>query len=298
MRLEKEADVGGIPMKHYEAYGIATRNTKIQGQFYRLADEEVFIHHFEPLQKNNDIILLLHGYMDHSLTSARLINRLISEGFEVVALDWPGHGLSKGETYHIQSFRQYNTIFLQLVQDMIERWGSDRIHLIAHSTGAGVVLDGLTNNLKEMPTGGIVLTSPLIKLPSHRIGKLFLPFVRKWRKQVRRIYRTNSSDPLFMKAIEEDPLQHEVIPLTWFDAYLQWHEDMRRRAKCSAENVTILQGTRDTTVHWKTNMKWLAETLPSAERILIDGGGHHLWNEGDLIRELVFRFILKRLKKT
>jgi alpha-beta hydrolase superfamily lysophospholipase len=52
--------------------------------------------------------------------------------------------------------------------------------------------------------------------------------------------------------------------------------------------VTVLQGTADTTLAWRFNLKLLKKKFPQGRFIQIDGARHHLVNESEKLREKIF----------
>ena len=49
-------------------------------------------------------VFILHGYFDHVGLYTQLIDRCLGAGFDVLAYDQPGHGLSSGTLTAIGSF--------------------------------------------------------------------------------------------------------------------------------------------------------------------------------------------------
>ncbi|MDX1696012.1 MAG: alpha/beta hydrolase [Ketobacteraceae bacterium] len=79
-------------------------------------------------------LLACHGWLDNAATYERLAPRL-AEKFQVVAMDFAGHGLSdhrpRGVRYHL----------LDNVDDVIlfaDALGWEKFHLMGHSMGAGI----------------------------------------------------------------------------------------------------------------------------------------------------------------
>ena len=60
-------------------------------------------------------VLLLHGYMDHVGLYRHLLKSLLENGFNVLAYDLPGHGLSSGEPAGIADFQDYQKIMQALL---------------------------------------------------------------------------------------------------------------------------------------------------------------------------------------
>ena len=54
-------------------------------------------------------LLLVHGYTDHVGIYGHAIRYGLSRGFNVVAFDQPGHGLSTGAQVAIDDFHRYGT---------------------------------------------------------------------------------------------------------------------------------------------------------------------------------------------
>ncbi|KAG5188541.1 Alpha/Beta hydrolase protein [Tribonema minus] len=86
-------------------------------------------------QDSRKRILALHGYLDNANTFDLLGPALAGEGYEVVAIDLPGHGLSS----HTSSDNWYDIMdyphSIAAVQDAL---GWDSCHYLGHSLGAGI----------------------------------------------------------------------------------------------------------------------------------------------------------------
>eukprot|EP00731_Ephydatia_muelleri_P029024 Em0020g668a len=79
----------------------------------------------------NAPVLALHGWQDNAGGFDNLIP-LLSKEMYIVAMDWPGHGLSSKRPYHYNTFDYVSDI--RYVADSL-KWKS--FSLLAHSMGAG-----------------------------------------------------------------------------------------------------------------------------------------------------------------
>lgn len=81
-------------------------------------------------------VLALHGWLDNSNSFAHIGPFLASKGYEVVAIDIPGHGLST-HLFPGTHFFPYCVDTLKLVIDELG-WSSSPSNIIGHSMGAGI----------------------------------------------------------------------------------------------------------------------------------------------------------------
>jgi pimeloyl-ACP methyl ester carboxylesterase len=80
--------------------------------------------------KNDELLLCLHGWLDNAASFLPLMPYL--KGKRVIALDWPGHGLSS----HRSADAHYH--FIDYVYDLLLLWETNqwqKIDIVAHSMG-------------------------------------------------------------------------------------------------------------------------------------------------------------------
>jgi pimeloyl-ACP methyl ester carboxylesterase len=87
---------------------------------------------------NQKRILALHGWLDNSNSYSYLGSHLARQGFDFVAIDVPGHGLSS----HLHGgvhFLSYCVETIKMVLESLE-WTKDeqKSNIIGHSMGAGI----------------------------------------------------------------------------------------------------------------------------------------------------------------
>lgn len=94
--------------------------------------------------ENKPKIIALHGWLDNAASFIPLAQYI--EGYHLIAIDWPGHGLSAhrpvGANYQL----------LDYVFDLyalIKHQGWQRVHLVAHSLG-GIVASIFTATFPEL----------------------------------------------------------------------------------------------------------------------------------------------------
>lgn len=169
------------------------------------------------------------------------------------------------------------------------------VHVVAHSVGSGIVTEYL---LTEGLSVGqcVVLVAPNIRSSAWSLSRithfLFEPFVGS----VRRIFRPSSKDKEFLEFRKNlDPLQFRYVPITWFEALLEWNGRMEELGECDAP-LMIIQGDSDDTVDFRYNIDFYQERFPNLDLIWIDNGEHPLLNEVEPVREEVLSHIGQRWK--
>ncbi len=126
------------------------------------------------------LILLIHGFGDHSHRYEHVAEWMNNHGYGFMAIDLWGHGRSDGKKGDIPSFR----LLLQSVETLVQQAGSlfpgiPQV-LYGHSLGGNVVLNYCLS--AETKPAAMVVTSPWLQLafkpsPALRfISNLFLRF--------------------------------------------------------------------------------------------------------------------------
>ncbi|WP_255357885.1 alpha/beta hydrolase [Geomicrobium sp. JCM 19037] len=89
-----------------------------------LNGKQIAFQYFFP-EKCEQFVLFLHGFMDHVGPQGPFIHRLVNENIGVLAIDFPGHGLSEGDRYHIDDFNRYEEVLEEGLAQLIQRGYGD-----------------------------------------------------------------------------------------------------------------------------------------------------------------------------
>ncbi|WP_336366207.1 alpha/beta hydrolase [Marinobacter sp. C2H3] len=239
-------------------------------------------------------VFILHGYFDHVGLYSQLIDRCLGAGFDVIAYDQPGHGLSSGTPAAIGSFLEYQQVLTSVM-------GAVRGHVrapwfaVGQSTGGAILIDYLLSNGHNQDTSAfrkVVLLAPLVRpagwLGARILHSLARPFFTRWR----RAFSENSGNTRFLRFLREhDPLQARAVHVDWVSALRQWvpHIESARPVDFP---VTVIQGEKDQTVDWRHNLRIIRNKFSSVEERKIPSGRHHLVNEARDLQATVFNTII------
>lgn len=277
-------------LRYFEYYGLDLADEfgkwceHIFGTF-ESSGNTLVAHIFRP-NEYRATVFLLHGYLEHCGQLNHLIRHLLNRGYAVAAYDMPGHGLSSGERGAIEDFSEYRRVLHDFAEvAKVQLRGP--YHLIGHSVGSAAALDYLFRN-EQSVFENVILVAPLIRSvlwgPSkigHRLCSLF-------GTSVPRKFSNSSSDTTFLDFVKtKDPLQVRRVPLKWVKAMYEWNDKIATCEFCD-KAVKMIQGTSDTTVAWKFNMKFLRKKFSKIQVALIDNGRHSLLNESSDISWQVF----------
>jgi len=261
-----------------------------------VGDYQIVVHTFTP-EKPKGTVYVVHGYCDHVGIYNHLIGYLINLGFAVVAFDLPGHGLSTGDVVAIGDFEDYQTtlsaVLAKTEQLMPKPW-----HVVAQSTGGAIVVDMLLSgqhNKDSSPFQKVFLLAPLVRPSAWLTGRVTYYLIRPFRQYIKRKFSVNSNDKAFLHFQKsEDPLQSKYLSAQWVGALIKWIPFIESRRSIDLP-VTIIQGKQDGTVDWRHNIKVLEKKFKGSEVLYFSNARHHLVNEIENERELIFEVVGGRI---
>ncbi|MBY4678050.1 alpha/beta hydrolase [Marinobacterium arenosum] len=247
---------------------------------------------FSPLQPAIGCALVVHGYMEHTGLYQPLIAALLGHRFRVLCYDLPGHGLSEGPRYWIDDFSRYGCQLGELIQRLQERLSGPG-YLIGFSTGAAVVImqQLLLGDTGRWPLARRILLAPLIRPAQWRSIRTKYHCLKYLLRTVARFYSVNSHDARYLHFVrEQDPLQHNRIPVDWIAAMLAWERRVELAGPLPGE-VLVVQGLEDGTVDWPHNLAVLSRLYPACRVALIEGARHQLINESPPYQQRLFKIL-------
>ncbi len=261
----------------------------VQTKHYRLA-----VHAWQ-VPNAKGTVFVSHGLFDHVGLYLGLVEQLIQAKFSVVAMDFPGHGLSEGEPAVIKSFNDYADIIGELLDSVIGDFPMP-IYAVGQSTGGAALLSYV---LREKPIPlfeKLVLLAPLIQPQGWRKVKILYLMLNKILDFVPRGFTTNSHAPEFNEFLKHhDPLQPRHVSAVWTGAMKKWIEKFDERPASNLPCL-VIQGDEDATVDWKANLPRIQSKFSNLQVEMIEGAMHHLVCEGDAWRSKVFEHTVNFLK--
>lgn len=270
--------------KYRQFYGLEFPGTHHEMGWLQVDGINVFVQHFGRRLNRHGTVFLLHGYLDHSGIQRPTIGRLLDLGFEVVTLDFPGHGLSTGDRATITSFEQY-VDSLCAVHDFYHELPGPHM-VMGHSLGGAISMTHLLKHPKVFEKA--VLIAPLYRPKSWQIMRSMHAIGRGVVKSQPRVWRNNTRDADFRRFVREvDPLSPRSIPTDWVGAMFRWISEFRSMQTSDA-SVLVVQGTSDGTVDWRGNMTMIRAKFGDVRVHLVHQGRHQLLNETDEWRERVW----------
>ena len=223
---------------------------------------------------------VFHGFASESSRYSALSAALLREGWNVLLVDLPGHGLSTGKRGHAADFSLYGDAVHQTLQNVSAYLGGPYV-AIGHSTGALAIMD----------------YSVRYEQAFHRVV-FFAPLVRTVYWPVLRFVRTITSPWIHsLRAFSTSDLGLRVFPVAWFDGLVKWNKDMQSRKSLGLPATLLLQAQKDSVVDNKFNLDFVKKRTPaglSYRRLL--GADHYniesINPDPEMLNEIL-RFIAK-----
>src|SRR5436305_11879705 len=109
-----------------------------EGRFQGLKSYSIYYQCWLPDGDTRAVLLVAHGYAEHSGRYQNLVEYFVPRGFAIYALDHRGHGRSDGERVQVDSYTDY-LADLKTFFDLVRTENPGRkIFLVGHSMGAAI----------------------------------------------------------------------------------------------------------------------------------------------------------------
>jgi acylglycerol lipase len=180
----------------------------VQGGFVGVRGLRIRYRTWLPAGPPTGVVVIAHGFAEHSGRYAPVAARLVADGLAVRAPDHRGHGLSEGKRTSVVRFDDYVDDLTTVVEQAREEWASRRVILLGHSMGGLIALRLAVR--AGVPIDGLVVSAPAacprdvsrLTLTVGRALSRLAPNTGVLRLPLNRISR----DPAVVDAYNHDPL--------------------------------------------------------------------------------------------
>jgi alpha-beta hydrolase superfamily lysophospholipase len=238
-----------------------------------------------PESETKAVLVIIHGYAEHSGRYEHVAERLVAAQYAIYALDLRGHGLSEGDRAVVRSFDQYISDVAFFLDRVRSRHPDLPMFIVGHSMGGLIVSLYLT----KRPAGlaGAVLSGPAVKAPGggaahigewvfRAIGRLF-PGVGVATLDSSKVSR----DPAEVEKYDADPLNyHGKMKAGLVGAFSKAIRTLEKHAPKIDLPVAIFHGGADGLAD-PEGSRILHERVSSQDKTLrvYDGLFHEIFNE-------------------
>ena len=256
------------------------------GNFAGVRGNQIFFQEWAP--KNapaRGVILIVHGYAEHSGRYSALATDLVEAGFAVGALDHRGHGQSEGKRVQVQEFDD-------LVDDLSTYEGLLRgrypaplpLFILGHSMGGLISLRYVTRDDSEAT--GLVLSGAAADKPDDissltiTIGNLLAKVAPDFGVASLQLDKI-SRDPAVVEAYENDPLVTDGKVRARMGSEMINAMDVTGKAVPTLTVPILIMHGGDDVVTPPHGSKMISEKVGSQDKTLTiyDGLYHEIYNE-------------------
>lgn len=274
----------------------------LEGSFKGQKDLKLYCQSWQSSQDPKAILLVVHGFAEHSGRYMNIVNHFVPKGYMVYGLDHRGHGRSEGLRGYVEQFSYYLDDLKTFFDIIRSEHGDAKIFIVGHSMGGTIAtayavehqdeFDGLilSGAGLKMGNGSLRLLFPLVRILSLFLPKMGITIIDA---------STISQDEAVVEAYINDPLVYwGKIRARLGSELATVMQKLPHQMLKIALPILIMHGTADRLVD-PEGSKVLYEKVGSEDKTLklYDGFYHEIFNEPG--REQVFedmeRWLVARL---
>ncbi len=222
--------------------------------------ERLGINVFSPAGPSRGVVLFVHGYLAHAADFAYTFSLLTGQGWTVVTVDLPGHGLSTGVRADIDTFDDYGRAVRSWLGWFHAQNLPGPVVLLAHSLGTAASLEALWQPDVPVPDQ-VIFCAPLLRVLWHKwlvVGEK----VAGW--ALREVPSQLGTDGY---------LDGTAATVHWFTVLRQWLRRLDDRPSLNLP-LTIVSGDQDQVVDQAWNRARYRRLVPHHRYVLLPGLDH------------------------
>ncbi len=260
---------------------------------------KLFAWHVSPESVPKALILLVHGYGEHSKRYLHWADRFVSNGYAFLAWDHIGHGHSDGQRGHIHNYEQLLFEIDLAVNKAKEYFPNVPIILYGHSMGGSIVLNHAIRRCCSVDA--IISTSPWLRLTKH-VSPILDNTVTVLNYIAHYLPFKSPLNPLEISHLEDEVAKYKEDKLIHNRITPRLYVSIRRAglyalkyAKRIKTPILLMHGEADQITSFEAS-KEVSKKIDGCTFISWPNMYHELHNE--TVRGLVFETILKWIDST
>jgi alpha-beta hydrolase superfamily lysophospholipase len=266
-------------MKHHESF------------FKDSGNRQIFYQYWLPETDPRAVLLVVHGFAEHSGRYMNLVNRFVGLGYAVYAADHQGHGRSEGVRAYVERFEEYTDTLVKFREIVREAQKDRPLFVVGHSMGGLIGALHLLSHQDKL--SGAILSGPGVKAPDNIsavtifAGKIISSLMPRM-GMIKLEEDAVSRDAAVLKAYKDDPLvYHGKITARLGAEMLKAMGRVQAEASKIKLPILILQGTGDRLVE-PDGAQMLYDNVSSIDKkvIFYEGFYHEVFNEPEHDRVL------------
>lgn len=183
-----------------------------EGRFTGASGKQTCWQAWLPEGKVRGVVVISHGYAEHSGRYAYVAERLRAEGYAVYAVDHHGHGRSEGKRGNVNRMSHVRIDLDRVIRLAAAKHDGVPVYLLGHSLGGLIALDYVTSaehsHLRGLILSGAVVI-PTVGSPAEKAAAKVLSRVVPNLGVVPSLdSSTISRDPEIVAAYDADPLNY------------------------------------------------------------------------------------------
>lgn len=269
---------------------------KIKG----INSDDVFCRFWTPEASSKALIIIQHGYAEHSARYEEAARILTDQGYAVAAMDLPGHGKSSGKRAFTDNFGKYVDELDNFISIAKNSFPDIPVFLLGHSMGGAISIMACMKNINAVD--GLILSGAAIRLTSFLPQNAIYAISEKLashmpeRGLIKLSSKLVSRDKKVVKAYEKDPLcYHGPIPFSTLREMSGAGLFIEKNMKMLTTPVLILHGGSDRiTDPAGSRMLYSAAGSPERTLKIFNGLYHEIISEPE--KEAVFKTITEWIR--
>jgi acylglycerol lipase len=149
----------------------------IEGRFTGCKGLNLYYQCWLPGADPKAILLVVHGWAEHSGRYTNLANHFVPKGYAIYALDQRRHGKSEGVRGYVERFSDYLDDLETFIQIVKNEYADRNIFLVGHSMGATVATAYTATGTNQQDLAGLILSGVGIK-PGQSLSSALIPLAR------------------------------------------------------------------------------------------------------------------------